>query len=166
MQYQFTDVEAYHRKLSQIIGVESQRLEGNSQINAPVCAHTSYTGLAGPSRVAYTAPASVNGNNAIQAVYEGIRTDFYQLVDAYQNGLPLPTWATAVSQDPLSLFPITVGAPANLNLFQKAYRVSNLVGAALRLAFHDAGEVDIRTTDLFGSDGCLSDNGPNSGLIN
>ena len=124
-----------------------------------------YTGLAGPSRVAYTAQASVNGNNAIQAVYEGIRTDFYQLVDAYQNGLPLPVWATVVSKDPLSLFPINVVAPTNLNLFQKAYRVSNLVGAALRLAFHDAGEVDIRTTDLYGSDGCLSDNGPNSGLI-
>ena len=27
-----------------------------------------------------------------------------------------------------------------------------------------SGEVDIRTSDLFGSDGCLSDSGPNSGL--
>ena len=125
-----------------------------------------YKGLTGASRVAYTTPASVNGNLAIQAVYEGIRTDFYKLVDAYQNGLPLPVWATAVSKDPLSLFANNVVAPANLNLNQKAYRVSNLVGAALRLVFHDAGEVDIHTADLFGSDGCLADIGPNSGLIN
>ncbi len=49
-------------------------------------------------------------------------------------------------------------------VLQKAYRISNLLGSALRLVFHDAGEVDIRTSDLFGSDGCLSDSGPNSGL--
>ena len=149
--------------------MESQRLEANSPINAPVCTHALYTGLTGPSRVAYTAvtaAATVAGNNAIQSVYVGLRTDFYQLIDAYQNGTPLPAWATSVSLDPLSLFPINVAAPANLNLNQKAYRVANLVGAALRLAFHDAGEVDMRTTDLFGSDGCLADNGPNSGLIN
>ena len=160
------DVEGYHRKLSQIIGIESQRLEANSQINAPVCSHVSYAGASGVSRVAYTAPGTINGNNAIQTVYASLRTDFYQLIDAYQNGSPLPAWAVTVSPDPLSLFPNSVGAPVSLSLLQKAYRVSNLVGAALRLAFHDAGEVDMRLPDLFGSDGCLADNGPNSGLRN
>ena len=135
-------------------------------MNAPVCGNILYTGVAGLSRVAYTAAGTVAANSAIQSVYAGLRTDFYQLVDAYQNGTPLPTWATAVSLDPLSLFPNSVAAPINLSLMQKAYRVANLVGNALRLAFHDAGEVDIRLLDLFGSDGCLADNGPNSGSFN
>ena len=39
------------------------------------------------------------------------------------------------------------------------FTLSHLYGAALRLAFHDAGEVDIRTTDL-GPDGCLGDTFP------
>jgi catalase (peroxidase I) len=33
------------------------------------------------------------------------------------------------------------------------------------LAFHDAGEVDLGKSDTFGSDGCLSRSGDNSGLI-
>lgn len=44
---------------------------------------------------------------------------------------------------------------------------SDLYAQAVRLAFHDAGEVDIRTTrceDDFGSDGCLSSQG-SAGLI-
>ena len=135
-------------------------------MNAPVCYHASYTGVGGPSRIAYKSPGSVNGNNAIQSVYEGLRSDYYALVDAITNGTPLPTWVTAVSKDPLSLYPLNAPAMSNnLSVAQKAYRIANMLGAALRLAFHDAGEVDIRTTDIFGSDGCLSDSGPNSGFI-
>jgi hypothetical protein len=42
---------------------------------------------------------------------------------------------------------------------------SNLFGQAVRLVFHDAGEVDIRSSvDLFGPDGCLANNGDSAGL--
>ncbi len=41
---------------------------------------------------------------------------------------------------------------------------AGIFGAALRLAFHDAGEFDLNTDDKFGPDGCLSNTGPNSGL--
>ncbi|OYX40883.1 hypothetical protein B7Y94_05955, partial [Candidatus Saccharibacteria bacterium 32-49-12] len=42
---------------------------------------------------------------------------------------------------------------------------SNLFGQAVRLAFHDAGEVDIQTSvDLLGADGCMSSNGDSAGL--
>ena len=42
---------------------------------------------------------------------------------------------------------------------------SNLYGQAVRLAFHDAGEVDIQTTvDLLGADGCMAHNGDSAGL--
>ena len=42
---------------------------------------------------------------------------------------------------------------------------SDLFGAAIRLAFHDAGEVDIRAPDHFGPDGCLSGDANNNGLV-
>ena len=42
---------------------------------------------------------------------------------------------------------------------------SKILGKALRLAFHDAGEIDIRTKDKLGPDGCLSDTGKNAGLL-
>jgi hypothetical protein len=52
--------------------------------------------------------------------------------------------------------------------FQNALPNSNdilsrgkLFGSAVRLAFHDAGEYDIRTSDVLGPDGCLS-HGPNN----
>jgi len=40
-----------------------------------------------------------------------------------------------------------------------------LFGKVVRLAFHDAGEYDIRTSDLLGPDGCLSEKSDNAGLI-
>ena len=36
------------------------------------------------------------------------------------------------------------------------FGLSHFLGASLRLAFHDAGEVDLTKTDSFGPDGCLS----------
>ncbi len=42
---------------------------------------------------------------------------------------------------------------------------SNIFGAAVRLAFHDAGEYDQTTSDLLGPDGCLSDSTDNAGLV-
>jgi len=39
-----------------------------------------------------------------------------------------------------------------------------LFGIVVRLAFHDAGEYDIRTSDLLGPDGCLSYGSDNGGL--
>ena len=157
-----TDVKEYHRQLSQVIDVESQRLTAtNSFMNAPVCSKPLNRLTAGTQAA----------DNNIQTVYRGVRTFFYNLLDATANGTPLTNVlvgtvpvATSVSKDPLSLFPLNTPAPSNLVAHQKAYRVANLIGNALRLAFHDAGEVDIRTTDRFGSDGCLADNGPNSGL--
>ena len=42
---------------------------------------------------------------------------------------------------------------------------SNLFGQAVRLAFHDAGEVDIQSSvDLLGPDGCMAHNGDSAGL--
>lgn len=46
------------------------------------------------------------------------------------------------------------------NIRQRA----NFFGTALRLAFHDAGEFNIKTNDTLGMDGCLSQTGPNNGL--
>jgi len=40
-----------------------------------------------------------------------------------------------------------------------------LFGIVVRLVFHDAGEFDIRTSDLLGPDGCLSNTNDNKGLI-
>lgn len=45
------------------------------------------------------------------------------------------------------------------------FSLSDLLGASIRLAFHDAGEVDISSGDLMGSDGCLSNSRDNAGLI-
>lgn len=39
-----------------------------------------------------------------------------------------------------------------------------LFGAALRLAFHDAGEFDINSSDLLGPDGCMAQSGDHLGL--
>ena len=150
------DVQEYHRQLSQVIDVESQRLTANSLMNAPVCSK--------PLAASRSLPPGPVRDNDIQTVYMGVRTFFYNLIDATANGTPLPALATTISQDPLSLFPLIAPAPSLLVANQKAYRIANLIGSALRLAFHDAGEVDIRSTDRFGSDGCLADNGPNSGL--
>jgi hypothetical protein len=43
--------------------------------------------------------------------------------------------------------------------------LSTFYGSSLRLAFHDAGEVDVRTGDLMGPDGCLSSSDDNAGLV-
>lgn len=45
------------------------------------------------------------------------------------------------------------------------FQRSNIFGICIRLAFHDAGEADLRTTDKLGPDGCLSNNESNAGLI-
>ena len=42
---------------------------------------------------------------------------------------------------------------------------ANLYGAAVRLAFHDAGEIDINSSDTMGPDGCLSSSSDNAGLV-
>jgi catalase (peroxidase I) len=43
--------------------------------------------------------------------------------------------------------------------------LSALYGGAVRLAFHDAGEIDITASDLMGPDGCLSPISDNAGLM-
>ena len=46
------------------------------------------------------------------------------------------------------------------------FALSDLYGKAVRLAFHDAGEVDLtKPTDTMGPDGCLSSSGDNAGLV-
>ena len=42
---------------------------------------------------------------------------------------------------------------------------AGIFGAALRLAFHDAGEIDINTSDLAGPDGCLAETADHMGLF-
>jgi len=50
----------------------------------------------------------------------------------------------------------------NTNTLQR----SDLFGSAVRLAFHDVGEVDIRNpTDKLGPDGCLAKHGGSEGLV-
>ena len=46
-----------------------------------------------------------------------------------------------------------------------AFERANLYGAAVRLAFHDAGEIDINSSDSMGPDGCLSSSSDNAGLV-
>lgn len=127
-------------------------------MNQPVCNNPLFTDTSRGT------PGTIATDANIQMVYEGVRSFFYALVSSIQSGKKQPALATQQSLDPLSLFPITAPAPSRLAVMQKAYRISNLLGNALRLVFHDAGELDIRTSDLFGADGCLSDSGPNSGL--
>jgi hypothetical protein len=43
--------------------------------------------------------------------------------------------------------------------------LSDIFGASVRLAFHDAGETDLTSTDSLGPDGCLSQSSSNAGLI-
>ena len=133
-------------------------------MNQPVCSNPSYVppGPKGPGSRGTAGTSAANTN--IQTVYQGTRAFFYALIKAIQTGTTPPTTATAVTQDPGSIFPNNSPAPTGLTVLQKAYRVANIIGNALRLVFHDAGEVDIRKPDLFGSDGCLSDSNPNSGL--
>lgn len=46
-----------------------------------------------------------------------------------------------------------------------AFGQANLYGQAIRIAFHDAGEADITSADLSRSDGCLSTDSANAGLV-
>lgn len=42
---------------------------------------------------------------------------------------------------------------------------TNLIAISVRVAFHDAAEFNINTTDLLGPDGCLSSDPDNAGMI-
>ena len=46
-----------------------------------------------------------------------------------------------------------------------AFGQANIFGQAVRLPFHDAGEVDITKSDSSRSDGCLSSDSANAGLV-
>ena len=156
------EINDYQRILSDIVGHDARKLAGlTSPMNAPQCLKN---GFVVSSRV-NDATAAAN----IQYVFEHVKRDFYQLIDSIINGKLINAPFEVIGADPAGL-----GAPglantatlvnAGLNLQQQTWRVANILGNAARLAFHDAGEVDIRTTDKFGSDGCLSDSEPNSGL--
>jgi hypothetical protein len=54
---------------------------------------------------------------------------------------------------------------AYVSAHNDSFSKSNLYGIAVRLPFHDAAEIDIRTSDLMGSDGCLSSSSDNNGLV-
>lgn len=90
-------------------------------------------------------------------MYAGLRTDFYKIVDDIIAGSP-------TNQNVKDCAPGSAVGTTILNLQQKQYRIANLLGNAARLVFHDAGEVDIRTVDKYGMDGCLSKTDPNAGL--
>ena len=109
------------------------------------------------------------GRANIQFVWNGLQKDFYQLLDSIINGQLTGAPAAVIGSDPSGLGSAGLANTAflmngGLNIQQMTWRVANILGSAARLAFHDAAEVDIRTTDKFGSDGCLSDSGANSGL--
>jgi hypothetical protein len=61
----------------------------------------------------------------------------------------------------------TIKASFAANLPADRFGRSNLYGAAVRLAFHDAGEYDRNAplSDTYGPDGCLSMHPSNAGLI-
>ena len=59
--------------------------------------------------------------------------------------------------------PYFANAIAGLN--GDVYWLSTVYGALVRLAFHDAGEVDITASDIYGPDGCLSYDSANTGLV-
>ena len=47
------------------------------------------------------------------------------------------------------------------------FNLSDIFGQSIRLAFHDAAEIDLtNTTDMMGPDGCVIDTIPNFGLVN
>jgi len=47
------------------------------------------------------------------------------------------------------------------------FTLSDILGQSIRLAFHDAAEIDLTNTDdMMGPDGCISDTNPNFGLTN
>ena len=130
-------------------------------MNAPQCLKPEFV----VSRRRNGATAGPN----INFVYDGLKRDFYQLIDSIINGKLIGAPADVIGSDPAGLGSAGLTNTAflingGLNIQQQTWRVANILGSAARLAFHDAGEVDITTTDKFGSDGCLSDSGPNSGL--
>ena len=45
------------------------------------------------------------------------------------------------------------------------FSASNILGAGIRVAFHDAAEYDYHSSDSMGPDGCLSQDPTNKGLI-
>ena len=159
----YIEINDYQRILSDIVGQDARKLGGlTSPMNAPQCLKPGFV-------VSQRANGATAGPN-IQFVFERVKRDFYQLIDSIINGKltgapfevngadPAGLGAPGLAADPATLF------DGGLNIQQQIYRVANILGNAARLAFHDAGEVDIRTADKFGSDGCLSDSGPNSGL--
>ena len=51
------------------------------------------------------------------------------------------------------------------NLQQNQQALANLLGAALRMAFHDAVDLDLTKPDLMGADGCIGDSQGSAGLV-
>ena len=156
------EINDYQRILSDIVGHDSRQLAGlTSPMNAPQCLK--------PGFVVASRLTGAAAKPNIQFVYDGLVRDFYRLIDSIISGQLTGAPPELNGADPAGL-----GAPGlantalldngGLNIQQKQWRVANILGNAARLIFHDAGEVDITTLDKFGSDGCLSDSGPNSGL--
>ena len=105
----------------------------------------------------------------IKFVYDNLKVDFYLLIDSIINGQLTGAPSAVIGTDPAGLGSSGLGNTAllvngKLNIQQQMWRVANILGNAARLAFHDAGEADLNSVNVFGSDGCLSDSGPNSGL--
>ena len=152
----------YQRILSDIVGHDARQLAGlTSPMNAPQCLK--------PGFVLSKRLNGTGGRPNILFVWNGLKRDFYQLIDSIINGQLTGAPADVIGADPAGLGASGLANTAfltngGLNIQQQTWRVANILGNAARLAFHDAGEVDIRTRDKFGSDGCLSDTGPNSGL--
>ncbi len=60
---------------------------------------------------------------------------------------------------------MTAAFAAATSASQGSFAQSNIFGAAVRLAFHDAGEFDQTSSDAFGPDGCLSSSDDHAGLV-
>jgi hypothetical protein len=89
-------------------------------------------------------------------VYKSLRTAFYGVIDIIMSPYVPSYFTPGAPGIPVSFLP--------LSMDQRKFRVANILGSAVRLVFHDAGEFDWDATDAFGPDGCLSNSDPNSGL--
>lgn len=101
---------------------------------------------------------------------EGVERQLYQAINgpycqATAGGTVTPSTANTCTAYAM-LKPAFDAYVATLNAGStRVYDLSNFYGTIVRLAFHDAGEVDITQGDLLGPDGCLSSDLASKGLV-
>eukprot|EP01034_Spumella_vulgaris_P021863 gene21863-27938_t len=82
--------------------------------------------------------------------------------DDYQSIYSTNCYVSVDVGEPLSDYVAQLTAATSSSVLN----LSTLYGAAVRLAFHDAGEANMASSsDMMGPDGCLSTSGDNAGLV-